>query len=162
SLGRRCNYQCSYCDDDAHSNREPFPSREGVFGTADRLHSHFARGARILYAMMGGEPTLIPYYFDLVKHLSEQGHDIATITNGFRDADYLFELSCISHLSISAHFEYIDDERFVAKMAEVVRRAVVGRQQQRIIDVKLMVPPGATERAVRLESLLGPLRAGAP
>jgi uncharacterized radical SAM superfamily Fe-S cluster-containing enzyme len=87
ALGRRCNYQCSYCDDVAHDTKSPYVPREQLFAAVDLLHRDFARGEIIRYAFSGGEPTLNPAFLDLARHLTAQGHIVGTTTNGSRTAD---------------------------------------------------------------------------
>lgn len=151
ALGRRCNYDCSYCDDVAHDMKSPHTSREHLFAAVDTLHREFARGEIIRYAFSGGEPTLNPAFLDLVRHLAAQGHVVGTTTNGSRTAEYYRDLFTVSHINFSVHFEYVREERLVESTRALVElRRSDDRLRDRWLGFQLMVPPGVLPRAQSL------------
>lgn len=161
ALGRRCNYDCSYCDDVAHDAKSPYAPRDQLFAAVDTLHRDFARGEVIRYAFSGGEPTLNPAFLDLVRNLAEHGHIVGTTTNGSRTPAYYAELFGLSHINFSVHFEYARE----ARLLETARALLDRRRREpglaeRIVGYQLMIVPGGLERAEAFAELLRSLDGG--
>jgi hypothetical protein len=71
SLGRYCNYSCSYCWPHAHSTTRHFRPLADLVGTVDAIQNR----ALVLgfdsfhFSFSGGEPTLHPDFFGLLGHI---------------------------------------------------------------------------------------------
>ena len=70
-LGRRCNYDCSYCPSHRHDNFSPHASLETLKANVDFLykyidlymnHRHFKETS---ISFTGGEPTVNPNFIHL-------------------------------------------------------------------------------------------------
>lgn len=151
ALGRRCNYSCSYCDDNAHSKTDPFFSRDSLFKTVDYLQNNFSDGKIIRYAFTGGEPCLHPDFMDLVKSIDAQGNVAGVTTNGSRTADYYCELLEHSTINFSVHFQFINLERFYKVINAILDKKKTSEHlRNRWVDIRIMIPPGYWPQATEL------------
>lgn len=106
-----CNYACSYCHLENPRVQESFSS-EQLLTTARHIlelgRPHY------LFRLYGGEPTIHPFFPDLLHYLrgSGQSLSIEVNTNASRSLDYFRHLSSLVvpstlHLQLSVHPEYI-------------------------------------------------------
>ena len=77
-LGRRCNYDCTYCTSWMHSTTAPFNDLEKYKKTArfiDKYYSLYSKHHRdnwkLMISFTGGEPAVNPAFFNLLVHLKE-------------------------------------------------------------------------------------------
>jgi MoaA/NifB/PqqE/SkfB family radical SAM enzyme len=141
NLGKRCNFNCSYCPSSIHDNHSLFVPESAILEGAKLIFSKIPQQQRIRFTFTGGEPTLHPAYLKLVKTVAERPKTIiATNTNGTRHAEYLSELNQLSALYISVHFEFTQLEKLARKLEHLNRNL-----RNRII-VKIMAAPGNLER----------------
>lgn len=105
NLGKRCNYDCSYCPAEIHDNHSPHSSIEILENTVDSL-SQLGKPLRISFT--GGEPTVHPEFERLLQYCkSKMVTWINITTNGTRTAQwYLDQEECFNHLVFSLHFEF--------------------------------------------------------
>lgn len=151
ALGRRCNYHCSYCDDNSHSKTDPFFSREVLFNTLEKIQNEFAGGKRIRFAFTGGEPTIHPNYLEFVKAIHDLGHLIGTTSNGSHLPNYYAELMKYSTINFSVHFEFVKDDKFIKVIERVLHEKKTDPHlAKRWIDIRLMIKPGGLPRAKEL------------
>lgn len=102
NLGKRCNYDCSYCPSSIHDNNSPHTDIEVLKATVDKL---VILGKPIRLSFTGGEPTVHPDFEELVQYCVHK--DIKWInvtTNGTRSPIYYFRLP-VNHIVFSLHFE---------------------------------------------------------
>lgn len=78
-LGRRCNYDCSYCPSERHDNFSPHASIDELKSTANFLfeyidtymqYRHLNKNASISFT--GGEPTINPNFMEFVDYLKKE------------------------------------------------------------------------------------------
>jgi MoaA/NifB/PqqE/SkfB family radical SAM enzyme len=104
NLGKRCNYDCSYCPSSIHDNSSPHTDINILEATVDKL-SEIGRPLRI--SLTGGEPCVHPYIEDLLEYFKRK--DIFWVnltTNGTRGYQwYLNNETFFNHLVFSLHFE---------------------------------------------------------
>jgi len=104
NLGKRCNYDCSYCPSSIHDNASPHTDINILEATVDKL-SEIGRPLRI--SLTGGEPCVHPYIEDLLEYFKRK--DIFWVnltTNGTRGYQwYLNNETFFNHLVFSLHFE---------------------------------------------------------
>ncbi len=115
-IGRRCNYDCSYCHPYVHNSHEENKSLEKLKHAVQKLEEQFGRGNKINFAISGGEPTVNPDYMEFARFIHGKSHKLSTHSNGSRLPVYYTELINYSDLNISVHFEFFN--RF--KMLEVL------------------------------------------
>lgn len=103
NIGRRCNYDCSYCPSLIHDNSSPHTDIEVLKATVDRL---MTLGKPIRISFTGGEPCVHPEFKELVTYCKHVGVSwINVTTNGTRPMKFYTSLP-IDHLVFSLHFEH--------------------------------------------------------
>lgn len=79
TLTERCNYRCIYCD---HWRQDSYPDEMSLEEWKAALLSVKAFVGRYTVQFLGGEPTIMPWFFDLVTFCQHQDIDWGVITNG--------------------------------------------------------------------------------
>jgi organic radical activating enzyme len=154
-LGRRCNYDCTYCWPWIHNNTDRHKTLEELVMATDKLVEKFGKGSQMHFIISGGEPTLNPDFLDWVRYISGLGHSLSMHSNGSRMPDYYRELIHYGDINFSAHFEHLETDRFL-KVVEAVTDEKIKNNNQQVghLEIKLMMPPGGREVAVRLRDKL--------
>jgi MoaA/NifB/PqqE/SkfB family radical SAM enzyme len=105
NLGKRCNYDCTYCPSSIHDNFSSHTDINILETTVDKL-CEIGKPLRI--SLTGGEPCVHPDIEDLLDYFKRK--DIFWVnltTNGTRPANwYLQNEIYFNHLVFSLHFEY--------------------------------------------------------
>ncbi len=152
-LGRRCNYDCSYCHKYVHNNFEEHKTLEMLKFATERLEQ-FSKGEKINFAISGGEPTLNPDYLEWARYLAAKGHKLSTHSNGSRSPDYYQELITLSDLNISVHFEFYQKEKLL-ELLTIVAATIKARREEgkeaNHMEVMLMMSPGIRDKVTSLE-----------
>lgn len=103
NLGKRCNYNCSYCPAAIHDNTSPYTDIKILKATVDKL---LAMGKPIRLSFTGGEPTIHPAFEELINYCKDRGIMwISVTTNGTRKAAWYTNLP-IDQFVFSVHMEY--------------------------------------------------------
>lgn len=105
NLGKRCNYDCSYCPSIIHDNYSPHTDINILEGAVDRL-TELGKPLRI--SLTGGEPCVHPDIEDLLDYFKRKNVFWVNITtNGTRGYQwYLQNEMYWNHLVFSLHFEH--------------------------------------------------------
>lgn len=116
NLGKRCNYDCSYCPVEIHDNYSQHTAIDILEKTVDQLSD---LGKPIRLSFTGGEPTVHPDFEDLLEYCKRKGiFWINLTTNGTRPSRwYLNHEMFFNHIVFSLHFEY-DWQRVVKTINE--------------------------------------------
>ncbi len=105
NIGKRCNYDCSYCPESIHDHYSPHTDINILEQTIDRLCE---LGKPLRISLTGGEPCVHPDIEDLFDYMKRK--DIFWVnvtTNGTRTARWYIDNSIFfNHMVISLHFEY--------------------------------------------------------
>jgi MoaA/NifB/PqqE/SkfB family radical SAM enzyme len=104
NLGKRCNYDCSYCPAAIHDNHSPHTDINILEAAVDRLCEI---GKPIRISLTGGEPCVHPRIEDLLDYFKRKGISWVNLTtNGTRGYSwYLNNEMYFNHLVFSLHFE---------------------------------------------------------
>lgn len=103
NLGKRCNYDCSYCPSSIHDNTSPHSDIEILKATVDKLQS---LNKPIRLSFTGGEPTVHPKFDELVRYCKHVGIKwISVTTNGTRPYEFYDSLP-VDQYVFSIHLEY--------------------------------------------------------
>lgn len=76
-LGRRCNYDCTYCPEYRHDNHSPHASLQELKDTADQVFSYidtyvsYRTNKEVSLNFTGGEPTVNPNFIEFVQYVRE-------------------------------------------------------------------------------------------
>lgn len=116
NIGKRCNYDCSYCPSEIHDNVSSHTDIELMKETVDVL---VGLGKNIKLSLTGGEPTVHPKIEELLAYIKDKGINWLNITsNGTRPAKWYIEnQQYYNHLNFSLHFEY-DWKRVLENITE--------------------------------------------
>lgn len=151
-VGKRCNFDCSYCSDIIHDQRSPHVPLADMQRVVDILTRH--HGRNISWSLTGGEPTLHPDFLQLCSYMRERDPSVISITtNGFRPIEYLVELfNLLDCVVISLHLEAMAPrlQLYVEKILQLEEwknqwNRVAGTHQKTLI-VRIMVAPGQSEQ----------------
>jgi Radical SAM superfamily len=80
-LGRRCNYDCSYCPSHRHDNFSPHAPFAQLIKNVDflyryiDLYSTYRSTKKVSINFTGGEPTVHPNFIQLIEYLSSEYQD---------------------------------------------------------------------------------------
>lgn len=103
NLGKRCNYDCSYCPSSIHDNSSPHTDIEILKATVDKL---MTLGKPIRLSFTGGEPCVHPKFSELVKYCKYVGVSwISVTTNGTLPYEFYSNLP-VDQFVFSIHLEY--------------------------------------------------------
>jgi MoaA/NifB/PqqE/SkfB family radical SAM enzyme len=103
NLGKRCNYDCSYCPASIHDNSSPHTDIEILKATVDKL---MTLGKPIRLSFTGGEPCVHPKFLELVKYCKHVGITwISVTTNGTMPYEFYSALDA-DQIVFSIHLEY--------------------------------------------------------
>lgn len=103
NLGKRCNYDCSYCPSSIHDNSSPHTGIEILKATVDKLMT-LEKPIRLSFT--GGEPTVHPKFKEIIKYCNHVGIIwISVTTNGTLPYEFYASLD-VDQLVFSIHLEY--------------------------------------------------------
>ena len=103
-----CTNSCSYCHPNLHTGTNHNYDWDHAREFIDQV---LARYPKIHLAVSGGEPTLSPWFKDLVKKFSDAGHPVGVTSNGARTVRYFEDLSqYLSYIVLSYHPSFEDPE----------------------------------------------------
>ena len=103
NLGKRCNYDCSYCPESIHDNSSPPTEIAILKATVDKL---ITLGKPLRISFTGGEPTVHPNFEELVNYCKHVGVSwVSVTTNGTRKPEWYINQRA-DYWVFSLHFEY--------------------------------------------------------
>jgi MoaA/NifB/PqqE/SkfB family radical SAM enzyme len=103
NLGKRCNYDCSYCPSEIHDNTSLHTDIRVLKETVDKL---MTLGKPIRLSFTGGEPCVNPKFSELVKYCKHVGITwISVTTNGTLPYEFYSSLD-VDQIVFSIHLEY--------------------------------------------------------
>ena len=103
NLGKRCNYDCSYCPTSIHDNSSPHTDIEILKTTVDKL---MTLGKPVRISFTGGEPCVHPKFLELVKYCKHVGVTwISVTTNGTLPYEFYAALEA-DQIVFSIHLEF--------------------------------------------------------
>lgn len=151
-IGRRCNYDCSYCWPWIHNNTDPHKSLTELMTATKLIEQKFTKGEKVNFIISGGEPTVNKYFLDWLKYLNTCGHHISLHSNGSRLPEYYQEIIHYGDLNLSVHFEFYDRSKFLKVVDAVVQEKVKHKNiNVGHLEVKIMMPPNNRDDAISLE-----------
>jgi len=137
NLGKKCNYDCSYCPSEIHDYTSPNTDIEILKDTVNNL---LTINKPIRISFTGGEPCVHPHLKELIDYSKHKGiHWISLTTNGSRRPEYYINLN-VDHFVFSLHFEY----NWRKVMTTIIK---VHRESNKAVMVNIMVHPDQVEHA---------------
>lgn len=118
-LGRRCNYDCSYCPSHRHDNFSPHASMGSLKNTANFIFEYantiapYRNDKNFCISFTGGEPTVNPNFIEFSKYLSEKKKEYTNFnltldltTNGaMGEKTAAAVIEHFDHVTVSYHAE---------------------------------------------------------
>jgi MoaA/NifB/PqqE/SkfB family radical SAM enzyme len=114
NLGKRCNYDCSYCPSVIHDNTSKHAELSTMESVIDSLASI---GRNIRLSLTGGEPSVNPNIEQLILYARINGMWLSMTSNGTRTATWYINQPVTQYV-FSLHFEY-EWERVIHTIIEV-------------------------------------------
>ena len=103
NLGKRCNYDCSYCPSAIHDNFSPHTDLEIMKKAIDKL---MTLGKPIRLSFTGGEPCVHPNFREIVQYAKYKNVAwISVTTNGTLPFEF-YKLLPVDQYVFSIHFEF--------------------------------------------------------
>jgi organic radical activating enzyme len=144
NLGKRCNYDCSYCGPAIHDWTSPHLSLDVIQDAVTQINDWVeTQNKKFFMSLTGGEPYIHPDILEIlqiIKNSSAYGEQLPVITNGSVPLTlYEKSLEFVTHLTISLHLERSDAETQLTldKIIELHKK-----YPHRWINVQVMCLPG--------------------
>jgi organic radical activating enzyme len=152
-IGRRCNYDCSYCWPWIHNNTDPHKPLEDLMRATHLIEQKFTKGENVNFIISGGEPTANKDFLDWLRYLNACGHHVSLHSNGSRKPDYYREIIHYGDLNLSVHYEFYDRAKFV-KVVEAIADEKATKGAHGHLEIKFMMAPHNREETLSLEEEL--------
>jgi len=120
-LGRRCNYDCSYCPAHRHDNFSPHATLDELKANVNFLFEYidtymqYRKVKRTSISFTGGEPTVNPNFVPFIKYLRKEYEEkykdkwsatFSLTSNGAMSKKMAYEImSNMRHFTVSYHAE---------------------------------------------------------
>lgn len=113
-LGRRCNYDCTYCESTRHNNHSPHHSIDELSKTfefikqwTDVYNNNRKNKSHITLNFTGGEPTVNPAFWSLAEKIKQNDNFVLTLTtNGAWNKKFTEKIiKDFSAVTVSYHAE---------------------------------------------------------
>ena len=155
-IGRRCNYDCSYCWPHIHNNYEAHKGLEELMTATDKIKEEFIGDSGCNFIITGGEPTANSAFLDWCRYINVLGYNLSMHSNGSRKPEYYQELITYGDLNLSVHYEGWNQEKFLQVVEGIVQTKVEreGRGKTGHLEIKIMMKPGTTEYTLDVENRL--------
>jgi len=107
NIGKRCNFDCSYCPAEIHDNHSPHTDIHTLKNVVDQL-CQIEKPIRVSFT--GGEPCVHPDISQLFNYTRQYVSWINVTTNGTRKSEW-YAKQPLDHIVFSLHFETEDWSR---------------------------------------------------
>jgi MoaA/NifB/PqqE/SkfB family radical SAM enzyme len=108
-IGKRCNYDCSYCASFYHDNYSPHAAKQDACDFIDELDNYaLENNKQVKINITGGEPFVNPNFVDILEHASTKSRlsQLVVTTNGSMPLSvYTKSAEYLSNITISLHLE---------------------------------------------------------
>lgn len=154
-LGKRCNYDCSYCAPHQHDLVSPHTNTETVCDFIRRLDDIAQEQQRQLQlTFSGGEPMVHPDILEILAtahSVRNRADQLVVSTNGSVPLKlYEKAMQYITNLTISIHLERSDSE--IDKVINTV--IALNNNYEKFINVNLMCLPGRMSKWIEIRDRL--------
>ena len=154
NLGKRCNYDCSYCPSSIHDNTSPHTDIEILKKAVDKIAN---LGKPVRLSFTGGEPTVHPKFPELIKYCKHVGINwISVTTNGTLPYEFYASLP-VDQYVFSIHFEY-DWMRVSNTLRKLAGMTKIGLIGQIMAHHDHMIPAKITREVLTQEGVPSTVR----
>jgi len=152
NLGRRCNYNCSYCGNELHDNSSEHMPWDIFTRTVDEIKRGSKKKIKISFT--GGEPFVNPKFVDMLKYAKDNGvHRCSVTTNGSPPIKiYERALPYLHYVVISYHFEFAYHEKVINNIVAINRMIEEYKAQGewKGMHVHIMFLPGKLKECIEI------------
>lgn len=144
-IGKRCNYDCSYCPSYVHDNYSAHINKDHAFHFLNELEKYaLEKKKKLKLSITGGEPFVHPNFLEILKYAKERNNliQLSVVTNGSlplkvyqQSADYL------TNITVSLHLE--QEESIIKKTIDKI--ISLNEIKKWFLNVNLMCSPGKFE-----------------
>lgn len=153
-IGRRCNYDCSYCWPFIHNNHERHKSLNELITATMKIQEKFIKGSKCNFIISGGEPTANSGFLDWCRYIHSFDYILSMHSNGSRKPEYYQELIKYGNLNLSAHYEFMNEEKFIDVVKGIMDIKLNKKIKSYHLEIKLMMKPYTREYTLNLENKL--------
>ena len=156
-IGKRCNFNCSYCVDYLHDYTSPHMPLSNMKYLVDILTKK--HNDNILWSLSGGEPTIHPQFLDLCLYIKQSGSKYLSVTtNGSRTLDYHKQMyQSVDGITMSFHFEFLHKriDEYIKKCIALddyrIELNTQGANPKKTLILRFMVETGELDNIKRME-----------
>jgi len=158
-IGKRCNFDCSYCVEYLHDYTSPHVPYENMIKLVDLIHGRHKDN--VLWSLTGGEPTIHPRFLDLCKYIKDKGSRYTSVTtNGSRTLEYHRELfKYVDGITMSFHFEFMANriEEYIDKCIKLedwrneLNASLRPEEPKKTLILRFMIETGELENVRKME-----------
>lgn len=145
-IGKRCNYDCSYCGPHTHDAVSPFMDINTSLAFIKRAHDHCLQNkSKMKWTFTGGEPFIDPGFVLMLTHLSSLSttYQINVSTNGSLPlAVYQKTADLVDGITFSIHLERTSEE--IEHTIDII--CSLSASSTILITVNLMFLPGKMQQ----------------
>ena len=150
-LGRRCNFDCSYCWPSSHNKTDNWLPSEVYATVVDKICARY--DGKMQFNFAGGEPTLHMDFPALCAYIRFKGHHVHVQTNGSMSETRASILANVAEISISVHFEFTNIEKLVRNVIAILNEPNHGLEIKMMIDATEESQSAAMALKERLKSV---------
>lgn len=126
-IGKRCNFDCSYCPSMWHDKTSADLSYDTLTKAWNRIVT-VAQHKKYNVSILGGEPTLNKDFLPFMRWLHSEHKDkiveLGVITNGTAKAEYYKELvEYCTWITFTIHSEFTNEKKFFDTVLETKQHA---------------------------------------
>lgn len=145
NLGKRCNFDCSYCSASTHDSVSSHLEWTIIEKTIRRLGEiGREQKKKVKLSLTGGEPYLHPQFMDLLKLAKHEGVTRISVTTNGSVHMRLYEesLRYVDYLVISYHLEYARRQKVLQNILDIKKVLTEKYQgQSKNLHVHMMLLP---------------------
>lgn len=147
NIGKRCNYNCSYCGPELHDDTSPYMPVDVFKNTIDQINDA-RKGKRCKIAFTGGEPFVHPHFIDMLEYCNSLGIMCSVTTNSSLPMKkYEQAIPYLNYIVVSYHFESGYHEKIIDKIVAI-------HKLQKDMHVHIMFLPGHLEQCKEIMHIL--------
>ncbi len=155
-VGRRCNFDCTYCPSYLHDNYSKHVTYDNMKKFVDIITEK--HGTNVIWSLSGGEPTVNPDFMKIchyIKHEVGCKH-ISLTTNGSRTYEYFEKLfENLDNITLSLHLEYVGKrvDEYIEKATKLYHwaKAQTEKGNEKSIITRFMVWPKHFDTIMKME-----------
>lgn len=122
-----CTYHCSYCPEIVHGGKNHHYDWQHVKPFIDQC---FKKYSYVHCNLSGGEPTVSPFFKELVDEIYNQGGTVYVTTNLVRSWEYWQDIAHkFSSIGVSYHSEFVktpdEESEFLEKLSKLSNKSYV-------------------------------------